>query len=84
MARDLESITLDYWCVRSAVYHPSAPNMTTSDALRRLNSSDRLRPTDWRLSALMHDVRFDIIEGHSEWREKQRVAGSISILPTKG
>jgi len=83
MARDLEAITQDYWAVSSAVKHPAAPVMTTSDALRKLNSSDRLRPTDWRLSALMHTIKFDIIEGHSEWRERRQVAGSVSTLPTK-
>lgn len=83
MARDLEGITLAYWEVRSAVYHPEAPPISAEQALKKLGQADFLRPTDWKLDALMHEVRFDIIEGNSEWREQRRVAGSVSILPTK-
>lgn len=82
MARNLEGITLAFWEVRSAVHHPAAPVMSTEKALNKLCLSDRLRPTDWRLSELMHEVRYDIIEGNSEWRERRRVAGSVSTLLT--
>jgi len=83
MARDLEGITLAYWEVRTAVHLPEAPAMTTEKALKKLLLSDKLRPEDWRLSALMHNVRYDIIEGNTEWRDKQLATGSISTLPTK-
>ncbi len=83
MARDLEAITLNYWKVSSAVNHPTAPSMSCEKAFKLLALSDKLRPTDWRLSKLMHDIRFDIVEGNSEWREKQRATGSVSILPMK-
>ncbi len=84
MARDLIRITKDYWAVSHALKAPDGGALTTGDALKLLNSSDKLRPTDWRLRDLMHTIRYDIIEGHSEWREKRRVVGSVSILPTKG
>jgi len=83
MARDLEVITLNYWKVSSAVRHPNAPNMSCEKAFKLLRASDKLRPTDWRLADLMHVVRFDIVEGNAGWREKQRVAGSVSTLRTK-
>ena len=82
MARDLEGITLAFWEVRTAVHHPTAPPMSAEQALKKLGLSDYLRPTDHRLSAYMHEVRFDIIEGNSEWRERQQVAGSVSTLHT--
>lgn len=83
MARDLEAITLAYWTVRTAVHHPEAPDMTTEEAFNLLRKSDRLRPTDWRLSAAMHEISYDIVEGNTEWREQRQGAGSISILRTK-
>ncbi len=83
MARDLEGITKAFWEVRLAVYHPEASKMSTEQALKRLGLSDKLRPEDWRLSALMHEVRFDIIEGNSGWREQQQEVGSVSTLRTK-
>ncbi len=83
MARNLEHITQDYWRVSHGLKSPNAPVLTVEKALGALNSSDMLRPTDWRLNELMHTIRFDIIEGNSEWREEQRVAGSLLTLPTR-
>lgn len=83
MARDLRKITAAYWRVRSAVHHPDAPSLTTGEALQLLSSSDMLRPTDWRLTHLMHEVRYDIVEGNTRWRERRQVAGSISTLRMK-
>jgi hypothetical protein len=78
----LEQITSDYWDVSTALKHPDAPGMSAEDAFKKLNSSDRLRPEEWRLSENMHIVRYDIIEGNDEWREKQQVHGSVLTLPT--
>ncbi len=75
--RRLEQITTDYWQVGYAVRHPDAPEMTVGDALTQLNSSDRLRPEEWRLTDLMHIIRFDLIEGNTKWR-------SASTQHTKG
>jgi len=84
MARDLRSITRDYWDVSHILRCPhSTCTVTTEQAFRRLSSADRLRPGDWRLSELMHTIRFDIIEGHTEWREKQQEPGLVLTLPTK-
>jgi len=82
----LEEITADYWEVSKFLRDPDVPgNMTTEESFKLLSSSDRLRPTEWRLMDLMHVITFDIIEGNTEWRpEKQRAIGSVSILPTKG
>lgn len=82
MSRPLEEITQAYWRVRMAVHHPDYPDMTTEEAFALLRTSDLLRPTDWRLSAAMHEISFDIVEGNTEWREQRKAAGSISILPT--
>ena len=83
----LESIALAYWEVGTALRHPDAPACTTSHALRTLNESDRLRPTESRLSEEMHTLRYDIIEGNQEWRtpdgNKQKVQGSALILPMR-
>ena len=83
MPRNLEEITRAYWEVRSAVHHPAAPAMPAGDALKAINKMDFLRPTDWKLSALMHETKYDIIEGNSEWRERRQVAGSVLTLRTK-
>lgn len=83
--RNLERITSDFWEVSVALNHPDSEALTAESALKALNSSDTLRPTDWHLAALMHDLRYDIIEGNTGWRqsEKQRAVGSASILPIK-
>ncbi len=81
--RSLEEITKAYWSVGLALRHPDAPGLSCEQAFMLLNQGDRLRPSDWRLMELMHIVRFDIIEGNTEWREKILTAGSTSILPTK-
>ena len=80
--RRLEQITEDYWKVSGAVRSPTAPDMSTEDALDLLNSDVRLRPEEWRLRDLMHVIRFDIIEGNTKWREQRRVVNSVSTLPT--
>lgn len=82
--RRLEKITVDYWGVSYALRHPDAPDITVGDALTQINSSDRLRPEEWRLADLIHVLRFDLIEGNTKWREQPQVANSTSTLPTKG
>ncbi len=81
--RSLEEITVAYWAVGTALRHPDAPGLSCERAFELLGKGDRLRPTDWRLTELIHVVRFDIIEGNTEWREKILTAGSASILPIK-
>ena len=81
----LEQITSDYWLVSRILRDPDAPDdITTEQAIKTLNSSDRLRPEEWRLADLMHVLRYDIIEGNTQWREQRQVANSVSTLPTKG
>ena len=80
----LEQITTDYWNVSYALRHPDAPPLAVGDALTTLNSSDRLRPEEWRLTDLMHVIRFDLIEGNTKWREQRQEVNSPSIPPTKG
>jgi hypothetical protein len=81
--RRLEEITEAYWAVGTALRHPDAPGLSCEHALALLNKGDKLRPEEWRLRELMHTARFDIIEGNTEWREKQQAIGSISTLPTR-
>lgn len=82
----LEEIVSSYWAVSYAMNSPdpNAPVVTTEKALHRLNDADRLRPTETKLSAKMHDLRFDIIEGNTEWRSKESPRGSALILPMRG
>ena len=82
--RRLEQITVDYWAVSSALRHPTAPDMTAGNALTQINSSDRLRSEEWRLTDLMHVLRFDLIEGNTKWREHPQEINSRSTPPTKG
>jgi len=80
----LEQITCNYWLVSRTLRDPGAPDtITTEQALKALSSSDRLRPEEWRLTDLMHVIRFDIIEGNTTWREQRRVVNSVLILPTR-
>lgn len=78
-----EKAVHDYWAVGIAVRHPDAPAMSTEKALRSLNSMDRLRPTEYKLSGFMHTLKFDIIEGHQEWREKPKAQSSRLIQFTR-
>jgi len=84
MARNLLQITQDYWRVSWALRSPDGDGLTltTGRALLILNSSDRLRPEDWRLKDLMHVIRYDIIEGSTEWRDEQQATNSPSTPPT--
>lgn len=66
----LEKIISAYWEVGTALRHPDAPSLSTERAFQLLRESDFLRPTEWKLSANMHIIRFDIIEGNTEWRQK--------------
>ncbi|KKL93035.1 hypothetical protein LCGC14_1878770, partial [marine sediment metagenome] len=50
MAKRYEQIVSDYWEVSKFLRDPDAPgNISTGDALKALGSSDRLRPTEWRV-----------------------------------
>ena len=84
----LERIAKCYWAVGTALRHPDAPAVSTEKALKALNTSDQLRPQDakeMRLSAEMHTLRYDIIEGNTEWRsnESRKVINSTLIQFTK-
>ena len=83
MKRRLELITENYWMVSHSLNHPSSDALSCEKALHTINSSDRLRPDEWRLNELMHTLRYDIIEGNTEWRGNQRVVGSALILPMR-
>lgn len=78
-----EQIASDYWATSYSLREPNSPAITCKDALWIIGSSDRLRPEEHRLRELMHVIRYDIIEGNTEWREKRQVVGSVSILPTR-
>ena len=83
--RRFEQIASDYWAVSHALNDPLSPAITCQEALGFVSSSDRLRPEEHLLRELMHVIRYDIIEGNTEWRsnEKRRVVGSILILPIR-
>ncbi len=83
MGRNLEQITSDYWEVSTALNTPGSDPLSAESALKALNSSDTLRPTDWRLAELMHTLRYDIIEGNTGWRERRQAVGSVSTLHTR-
>jgi hypothetical protein len=68
----LEKITQDYWAVSKAIKHPQEKGITCEVAFKKLSSADRLRPTEWRLMDLMHIIRYDLIEGNTEWRKDER------------
>ncbi len=72
-----QAVTENYFIVSSAVSHPNAPSMTTGDALDMAAEGDELAPEDWRLKEHMHTLKFDIIEGHSEWRDKMQGTATI-------
>jgi hypothetical protein len=81
----LESIALAYWEVGTALRHPKpTTRMSTEEAFEKLRTKDLVRPTEWRLAENIHVLTFDIIEGHTGWREKREAHGSISTLPTRG
>ncbi len=81
--RRLEEITEAYWAVGTALRVEDAPAMECGDAFKLLLTGDRLRPEEWRLRELIHTIRFDIVEGNTEWRENQQEQRSASILPMR-
>ena len=80
-----EQIAADYWDASYSLRDPESEAITCQEAFDLISSADRLRPEEHRLRDLMHVIRYDIIEGNTKWRdnEKQRVVGSVSILPTR-
>ncbi len=81
----LEEVITAYWVVGTALRHPDAEPLSTSGAIKLLNQGDRLRldGSEAKLSEEMHTLKYDIIEGNTEWREKRVVHGSASILPMR-
>jgi hypothetical protein len=77
----LEHIISAYWEVGTALRHPDAPALTTEQAFKRLGKARRLRPEEWKLAEQMHTLKFDIIEGNTQWRhgEQQKVQDSKLI-----
>lgn len=79
MAKRYEQIVADYWEVSKFLRDPDAPgNISNSEAFELLRSSDRLRPTEWRLMELMHVITYDIIEGNTNWRPESKIASGGS------
>ena len=88
----LEKVTQGYWnislCLNAPTYmHPFT--ITTEQALKICNQADKLAITWWRLRALLHDLKYDIIEGDTSWRQDPQTLAhtnqkkcSISILYT--
>ena len=76
----LELITQDYWHVSTALKHPDAPPMSVSQANQSLREAYRLPPGRWRLLELMHVLKYDIIEAHTDWRSKPHYENSIILL----
>jgi len=69
----LEAAIQDYWSVSYACNYPKAVAMTTSEALRRVTTCEDLcMPKSWRIKRLAHNLKFDIIEGSSQWRQSNR------------
>jgi len=81
----LEEIVTAYWAVGTALRHPDAKEMSTSQAIKLLNQGDRLNlvAEEAVLSGMMHTMKYDIIEGNTEWREKVEARGSALILPIR-
>lgn len=87
MARkhSLEIVTKHYWDVSHVLRCPNTEKMFTAEqAFRKLNKSDYLHPdTDWRLVDLMHVLKYDIIEGNTQWRGNPQETDSALILHMK-
>lgn len=83
----LEEVITAYWEIGTALRHPSAKAVSTERALKLLNQSDRLNAVagEHKLGANMHTLKYDIIEGNTEWRkhERQEVTRLASILHMK-
>ena len=81
----LEEIIRCYWEVGTALRHPDAPPVSTEKALKVLNQMDRLRPyaSEQRLGERMHTLKYDIIEGNTQWRASHKVQNSKLIQLTR-
>ena len=79
MTTRLQLITLHYWEVSKAINVVGQPIITMEQAFKKLNHMDRLLPTEWRLIDLMHILKYDLIEGNTEWRAKKEETSSASI-----
>ena len=79
----LEKITQAYWEVGTALRNPTGKSITTEESFKLLLESDHCRPEEWKLTAEMHILRYDIIEGNSEWRGQKKVVNSTLIQFTR-
>lgn len=81
----LEEIACAYWEVGTALRHPNAPALSTEKALKVLNQMDRLRPdgSEQKLAERMHTLKYDIIEGNTQWRASHKVQNSKLIQLTR-
>ena len=79
----LQDITSNYWGVSNSLRSPDGAQLTHEQAFKKLLLADKLRPEEWRLAELMHTLRFDLIEGNTEWRDDEAETGSALILPMK-
>ena len=81
----LEEIISAYWEVGTALRHPNAPPLSAEKALKQLKVMDRLlmNAEEHPLATNMHTLKYDIIEGNTQWRAPRKVQGSRLIQLTK-
>ena len=72
MNKTITQMTKEYWRVSNALRLPgSNEEVTVEEATRTLGwNTDHLTETR-KLAWVTHELKFDIIEGSTEWRDEQ-------------
>ncbi len=70
--KTLLRMTQDYWVVSNALRLPgSAENVTTEYAMGTLGWNTAHLSEERKLAWVTHELKFDIIEGSTRWRDDQ-------------
>lgn len=83
-----ELATQTYWDVSYQVRHiNSKRTLTCGKAITMTLEGELLPPEEWRLKNLLHVLKYDIIEGRTEWRKdenknvKREIAEVFQLIP---
>lgn len=83
-----ELVTQTYWGVSYQVRHIDSPRtLTCGKAITMTLEGEKLPPEEWRLKNLLHILKYDIIEGKTEWRktgnenEVREIAEVFQLIP---
>lgn len=64
----LEQGTLAYWTVVKGLREKTS-KISSGEAITQCNIGDMLPPQHFKVKGLLHELKFDLIEGSDSWRK---------------